>query len=75
MEFYRPFYLGSGVIHGWKSYWSPGKLYFEECHKLYVIVAILCELVIGIGLPTFLLLQRYIIRHLNFNFNSIILIL
>ena len=72
---FKPGARGSGVIHGWKSYWSPGKPYFEERHKLYVIVAILCELVIGIGFPTFLLLQRYIMRHLNFNFNSVILIL
>ena len=72
---FKPGALGSGVIHGWKSYWSPAKSYFEGHHKYYVIVAIVCELVIGIGLPAFLLLQRYLMRHLNFNFNGIRLIL
>ena len=59
---FKPGALGSGVIHGWKSYWSPAKSYFEGRHKYYVIVAIICELVIGIGLPAFLLLQRYLTR-------------
>ena len=72
---FKPGARGGGVIHGWKSYWSPAKSYFEGRHKFYVIVAVLCELIIGIGLPVFLLLQRYLMCHLNFNFNCIRLIL
>ena len=51
-------------------YWSPATKYFHGRHILYGIIAILCELVIGIGLPLFLVFQKYLIRYCNINFTS-----
>jgi len=57
---------------GWRSHWSPTHdHYFHGRQKYYFIVAILCELVIGFGLPIFLLLQRHLICYLKLNFASI----
>ena len=36
-------------------YWSPAERYFHGRHLLYGIIAILCELIIGIGLPVVLI--------------------
>ena len=58
---------GTSEVKGWKSHWSPANPYFSGRHKYYFTVAILCELVIGIGLPVFLLLQRRLTRYFNFN--------
>ena len=66
-----PYFEFSGVNgtkhKGWKSHWSPAHSYFSGRHKYYFIVAILCELIIGIGLPVFLLMQRRLTRYFNFN--------
>ena len=53
-------------------YWSPTMNYFQGRHILYAIIAILCELIIGIGVPLVLVFHRYLIRYCNFNFTSII---
>ena len=50
-------------------YWSPAEKYFHGRHLLYGVIAMLCELIIGIGLPVFLIFQRYLIRYCNINFN------
>ena len=52
-------------------YWSPTVKYFHGRHILYGIVAILCKLIIGIGIPLVLIFQRYLIRYCNINFTSI----
>jgi len=56
---------------GWRSYWSPGLPYFHSHHRYCVIIAILCEIIIGFGFPFLLLFQRYLTRHHNINFMSI----
>ena len=72
---FKPGAHDSRMFKGWRSYWSPAKHYFDGQHKYYVIVAILCEVIIGIGVPVFLLLQRNFIRRLNLNFGGMRLIL
>ena len=54
-----------------KSYWSPTERYFHNRHLLYGIIAILCQVIIGIGLPVILIFERYIIRYCRINFTSI----
>ena len=72
LQLLRPLpYFGFSSVNGtrnkaWKSHWSPANSYFSGRHKYYFIVAILCKLVIGIGLPAFLLLQRRLTRYFNF---------
>ena len=51
-------------------YWSPSIKYFHGRHLGYGIIAILCELLIGIGVPLVLIFQRYLIRYCNMNFKS-----
>jgi len=58
-------------LGGWRSYWSPGIAYFHNHHRYYVIIAILCEIIIGFGFPFLLLFQRYLTRHHNINFMGI----
>ncbi|XP_065901388.1 uncharacterized protein [Dysidea avara] len=55
----------------WQTYLSPGVKYFHGRHILYGIIAILCELIIGIGLPLVILTQRYLIRYFNLKLISI----
>ena len=45
--------------------------YFHKRHMIYGIIAILCEVAIGIGLPAVLLLQPYLTCYFNINFTSI----
>ena len=52
-------------------YLSPTVQYFHGRHILYGIIAILCELIIGIGLPLVILTQRYLIRYFNLKLISI----
>ena len=52
-------------------YWSPTVKYFQGRHLWYGIIAILCELIIGIGIPLVLIFQRYLIRYCNINFTSL----
>ena len=68
--------LNDGVFFGytafaWQTYLSPGVKYFHGRHILYGIIAILCELIIGIGLPLVILMQRYLIRYFNLKLISI----
>jgi len=60
-----------GIMEGCKVYWSPGIEYFHGRHAFYAVVALLCELIIGIGLPMILLLQRRLTDHFNINMRSI----
>ena len=48
------------------TYSSPSIQYFHDQHILYGIVAIACELVVGIGLPLLLLLEPFINKYVNF---------
>ena len=48
------------------TYSSPNIQYFHGRHAVYGVVAIICELVVGIGLPLLLLLQPFLSRKINF---------
>ena len=48
------------------TYSSPSIQYFHGRHAVYGVVAIICELVVGIGLPLLLLLQPFLSRKINF---------
>ena len=48
------------------TYWSPNIQYFHERHAIYGVVAIICELFIGIGLPLLLFLEPFLNRKINF---------
>ena len=48
------------------TYLSPDIKYFTGRHLAYAIVAILCEVIIVIGLPMFLLLEPFLSRRINF---------
>ena len=54
-----------------KSYWSPTERYFHGRHLLYGIIAILSQVIIGIGLPVILIFERYIIGYCKINLTSI----
>ena len=48
------------------TYVSPHIEYFHGRHAIYGIVAVICELVVGIGLPLLLLLEPLLSRKINF---------
>ena len=48
------------------TYASPHIGYFHGRHAIYGIVAAICELVVGIGLPLLLLLEPLLSRKINF---------
>ena len=48
------------------TYASPHIRYFHGRHAFYGIVAVICELVVGIGLPLLLLLEPLLSRKINF---------
>ena len=48
-----------------RTYSSPDIKYFTGRHLVYAIVAILCEVIIVIGLPMFLLLEPFLRRRVN----------
>ena len=48
------------------TYTSPSIQYFHDRHALYGIVAIVSELVVGIGLPLLLLLEPFVNKKINF---------
>ena len=48
-----------------RTYSSPDIKYFTGRHLVYAIVAILCEVIIVIGLPLFLLLEPVLRRRVN----------
>ena len=74
MQLLKPLPVFHGPEYGLNSamqiYWSPTMKYFHQRHVLYGIIALLCELIIGIGLPLILIFQKYLIRYCNINFNS-----
>ncbi|XP_065890563.1 uncharacterized protein [Dysidea avara] len=47
------------------TYTSPHIGYFHDRHAIYGIVAVICELVVGIGLPLLLLLEPLLSRKIN----------
>ncbi|XP_065901702.1 uncharacterized protein [Dysidea avara] len=47
------------------TYSSPNIKYFRGRHALYGTVALICELVIGIGLPLLMLLEPFLKRKIN----------
>ena len=53
-----------------RTYSSPDIKYFTGRHLAYAIVAILCEVIIVIGLPVFLLLEP-LLNHLNQRINFV----
>ena len=53
-------------ISEWYAYSSPNFQYFHGRHAIYCVVAILCEAVVGIGLPMLLLLEPFLRRKINF---------
>ena len=53
-------------VKEWYTYSSPNIQYFHGRHAVYGVVAIICELVVGIGLPLLLLLQPFLNRKINF---------
>ena len=53
-------------VKKWYTYTSPNIQYFHGRHAVYGVVAIICELVVGIGLPLLLLLQPFLSRKINF---------
>lgn len=48
------------------TYSSPSIQYFHDRHALYGIVAVVCESVVGIGLPLLLLLEPFVNKKINF---------
>ena len=48
------------------TYSSPHIQYFHGRHIIYGVVAVICEIVIGIGLPMLLLLEPVLSRKINF---------
>ena len=63
--------------YSWYLYLSPTVKYFDahdnyfKYMMIYFIIAILCELIIGIGFPFLLVFQQYLTRYFNINFTSI----
>jgi len=55
----------------WRTYWSPAVTYFHHRHSLYASVAILLELIVGLGFPVALILRRYAIKYCSINPMSI----
>ncbi|XP_065901653.1 uncharacterized protein [Dysidea avara] len=47
------------------TYASPNIKYFHGRHMLYVIVAVICEVFIVIGVPLFLLFEKFLNRRVN----------
>ena len=48
------------------TYTSPSIQYFHDRHALYGTVAIVSELIVGIGLPLLLLLEPFVNKKINF---------
>ena len=53
-------------VKKWYTYSSPQIQYFHGRHAVYGVVAIICELVVGLGLPLLLLLEPFLSRKINF---------
>ena len=53
-------------VKEWYTYSSPHIQYFHGRHAVYAVVAVVCELVIVIGLPLLLFLEPFLNRRINF---------
>ena len=53
-------------VKEWYTYSSPRIQYFHGRHAVYGVVAIICELVVVIGLPLLFLLEPVLSRKINF---------
>jgi len=51
----------------WYMYWSPFMPFAYKWRLLYVVVAVVCEIVISMGLPVFLLSEQFLVGKLNLN--------
>ena len=73
VQLFRPLAVYNQYDHAsWQLYLSPTIQYFDNCVViLYFIIAILCELIIGIGFPFVLAFEPYLTHYLNINFSSI----
>ena len=63
-----------GFVSSWHLYLSPKIEYFGKHHNYiiaYFIIALLFELIIGIGFPFVLLFQRYLTRYCKISFTCI----
>ena len=69
LQLLRPLrFTKSNGDHTERTYLSPDMLYFSGRHIIYFIVAVVCMIVIALGLPVFLLLQPYLKRCRGINF-------
>jgi len=55
----------------WHLYWSPSIPFADGWRLLYIIVAVLCIVIISIGLPLLLLLERTFASKFNLNLTRI----
>ena len=53
-------------VKEWYTYSSPQIQYFHGRHIIYGVVAVICELVVGIYLPLLLLLEPVLSKKINF---------
>ena len=53
-------------VKEWYTYSSPSIKYFHGRHIIYGVVAVICELIVGIGLPLLLLLEPTLSKKINF---------
>ena len=53
-------------VEQWYTYSSPHIKYFHQQHAVYAIVAVICELVVVVGLSILLLLEPVLSRKINF---------
>ena len=53
-------------VKEWYTYLSPHIQYFHGRHALYGVVAVFCQLVVGVGLPLLLLLEPILSKKINF---------
>ena len=53
-------------VEQWYTYSSPHIKYFHQQHAVYGIVAVICELVVVVGLSLLLLLEPVLSRKINF---------
>ena len=53
-------------VQQWYTYSSPHIKYFHQQHALYGVVAVICELVVVVGLSLLLLLEPVLSRKINF---------
>ena len=73
LQLLRPLrFTKSNGDHAVYTYLSPDIPYFTGRHIIYTIVAVICMIVIALGLPAFLLLQPYLKRCRGINFIRIV---